>query len=436
MIQREEQDCVPPTATQDNVPLRDILYIDAAYTLEKVRKRGHEQFYQARHAGRTFRRVWGVHPFADVTGKQSRRIEILHFSPHQATIEGAAAALSLPRWLAPINFVLSQAGLVLLLARLVRTRRLSAIVATDPYYCGLLGLVVKSLTGRPLVVRLYANQDEIYAATGALAMPRLFRHRWIERKVARMVLRRAALVVGGNRNNLDFGAANGAIGLTGVIPNARYMQMIHQTDPARRASATPVFQRLGIPAAAPKMLFIGRLIELKHPDDAIRAMAIAIGSHLGAYGIVAGEGPMREELEELIRSLGVEHNIVLAGLLGQEELSTIIPHCITISPLTGMALIECGLGGSPLIAYDRDWQSEFIDNGIDGFIVPFRDYRSMGRRAAQLIADPELAARFAARIRKRALAYADPDRINAQERALFEKMLTQRARRRAASSSR
>ena len=132
---------------------------------------------------------------------------------------------------------------------------------------------------------------------------------------------------------------------------------------------------------------------------------------------------MQGELETLVAQLGMTGRIHFLGHIDQVELSRIIPHCITLSPLTGMALIECGLGGSPLVAFDRDWQAEFVEDGVNGYVVPFLDHCRMAQRAVMLIADRELWGRLSASSRERALDFADLDRIQALEHQVYDRLL-------------
>lgn len=407
---------------------RRLLYIDMAYTVEMVRRRGHLQFFEMRHADGYFARVWGVHPIADIAGKAGREIDIVQVTDRQTVIEGVAESLPLPRFLLPLNLLISQWKLLRRLRRLIREEDISLIFSTDAYYSGLFGLFLKRMTGRPQAVAVFANQDDLYAATGALAMPRLLPFRWLERMVARLVLSRADLVIAGNRNNLGFALANGARGPTAIIPVAKNMEEVHLRDPGDREPPNELFSALGISGGAPVMLTIGRLLPLKHPDEAVRAMAAVIRRHPQAAGLVAGEGPMQPELEALAASLGAGGRIHFLGQVDQATLSRIIPHCITLSPLTGMALIECGLGGSPLVAFDRDWQAEFVEDGHNGFVVPFLDHEAMAERALRLIEEPELRARMARASRDRALDFADRERINAVEHAAYDQLLARSGR--------
>lgn len=402
---------------------RSLLYIDMAYTLETVLAKQHQQFFEMRHSGGYFDRVWGVHPIADIAGKRSRRIETVEFSPRQTVIEGAAEMLPLPRFLLPLNFLVSQWKLARMLARLILDENVSMITAVDAYYAGLLGLVLRRLTKRPLAVAVFSNQDDLYAATGALAMPRLLPFRFLERWAARFVLSRADLVIAGNRNNMGFALANGARRQMAIIPVSKNMAAVHLLAPEQRAPPEALLARFGIAPDAPLLLSVGRLLALKHPDEAVRAMARVIGECPEAAGLLAGDGPMREELEALIAKLGMTGKIHFLGQIDQLDLSRLIPRCITLSPLTGMALIECGLGGSPTVAFDRDWQAEFIEDGVNGFILPFLDHEAMARRAIELVRDPALRARMGRAARERALDFADQERIHAHERAVYDELL-------------
>lgn len=406
-------------------PDRRLLYIDMAYTVEVVRQKKHGHFFNLRNSNGYFRHVWGVHPLADIAGKKSRKLEVIAWSNDQTIIEGVAESLRLPGFLLPINFLWSQSLLLAKLTRLIRKESIDVISATDPYYSGLLGLMLKKLTGRPLIVSVFGNHDELYEATGALAMPRLFRFRWIERRIARGVLGQADLVIAQNENNMAAAKANGARGRTVIIPAVKHIEPVHRATPADRPlSAT--LQNLGLEPGVPLMIYVGRFLPLKHPDEAVRAMAHVIGHRPEARGLLAGSGPMQAQLQEVIEHLGMSGRIHLVGHLDQEELSRLLPHCITVSPLTGLALVEAALAGSPLVVFDRDWQSEFVADGVNGFVTPFRDHRSMAERILRIMSDDKLRARMSLAARQRALDYPDHDSIFAKEQEQFEQLLAGR----------
>jgi glycosyltransferase involved in cell wall biosynthesis len=91
-----------------------------------------------------------------------------------------------------------------------------------------------------------------------------------------------------------------------------------------------------------------------------------------------------------------------------------------------MALVESGLGGSPAVAYDADWQAEFVEDGVNGYIVPMWDYRQMGEKALSLVRDEGLYARMSSAMREIARRRADRNEIAKLEREIFSRVLERR----------
>jgi glycosyltransferase involved in cell wall biosynthesis len=132
---------------------------------------------------------------------------------------------------------------------------------------------------------------------------------------------------------------------------------------------------------------------------------------------------MQAELEALAASLRIRERVIFLGETTQSDLADLIPHCLTLSPVTGLALIECGLGGSPIVAYDRDWQADFVEDGESGYVVASRDWPAMAARAVEILRDPALARRFGEAIRRRALEHMDAERMQRTEHAAFARLL-------------
>lgn len=402
---------------------RSVLYIAAEYRAAEVREKKHEHNFRARHASGYFDRVWSVHPTADLVGAGNGQIRFDRFTPKHLVIEGVTELYPLPRFLLPLNVMLSQARLLGLMREVVRRNEISIIVATDPFLSGLLAYALSRLTGKPYAIRVGGNYEELYREAGALAMPRLIPSYRLQTLIGRFVLRRASLVVGNNRNNLGWAIANGAGKPTGIIPISGNIQRIHLRPPNERKNAQEVYRRLGLPFGVPALIYVGRLLKLKQVDEALRAMALVMDNDPSVIGIVAGAGPMREELETLADSLGVRQRIFFIGQATQEDISEIIPHCVTVSPLTGLSLIECGLGGSPPVGYDRDWQAEFIEDGVNGFLIPDHDYRGMADKLLTILRDPQLRSRMSKAIRERSLRQMDADEVARLEREAFDQVL-------------
>ncbi|HMI79760.1 MAG TPA: hypothetical protein VK484_13265, partial [Ferruginibacter sp.] len=208
-----------------------ILYIDMAYTLKMVRERSLEQEFTSRECGGYFDHVWGVHPIADIPENRKLnydgfKVSTVEFSANQTIIEGSSAYYSLLKFFFPLNFFVSQVRFVIYLIRLVKRERISIVFCTDPYFSGLIGLLIKTFTRARLVIWVVANNDEAFEANGVLASPQIFRRRWVEKIVDRRVFSGADLVAGANQNNLEFALNNGAkLSKSTIFPNGK---LIHK----------------------------------------------------------------------------------------------------------------------------------------------------------------------------------------------------------------
>ena len=402
---------------------KSLLYIDMAYTYEMIKAKKHFEFLESRHSDGYFSSVWGVHPFADVVGAKGSEIAIHNYSPNQTIVEGKAESFPWPRFLFPLNFLFSQYKLAKYLVRLVKENNISLIGATDPFYGGLLGLYLKQKCKKPLAIFVFANQHAIYSEQKLLAMPRLIPFRFLEVWISRKVFRNCDLVIGGTNNYLEYARQYGAQDKPGLVsPFSKNMSRFHLRSIEEREPASEALQRLRIPQGKKYLLSVARLEKVKHTDDAIKAMKVVMEEDKSVIGIMAGEGQQRNELQQMVNDYGLAQRIFFTGNLDQKTLSEIIPACITLSPLTGMALVECGLGGSPAVAYDRDWQPDFVKSGVNGFIVPFRDATAMGKKALEILRNPVLHESLSRTMRQIALDYADKEKLFQREHEAFDKM--------------
>src|SRR5207248_3180388 len=72
------------------------------------------------------------------------------------------------------------------------------------------------------------------------------------------------------------------------------------------------------PGAKLELIFVGGLVPRKACDLALRAAASLLRSDLARFTVM-GDGPERERLEQLTRSLGVEKAVAICGWLSHAE---------------------------------------------------------------------------------------------------------------------
>jgi len=408
-------------------PRRILLELDAAYSLEMLRARTMEHEVTCRDLGGFFDHVWSVHPAVGASPEHSGAsavgpIGTTRLAPRHTVIEGRVGRYAWLRSLPRLNFAVAQTGLILRLLRLMKAERVSIVRAGDAYYLSLLGLMLARLRGASLVVRVNSNQDSIYAATGDLAYPRVLPSRCLEQRVARLVLQRADLVAAASQNNLEFALVNGARPERSTIFRyGTWVDPLHfRIDPSERASVRP---EIGL-GDRPFLIIVGRLEPVKHPQDVLAVLERAKHHRPDLAALFVGDGAMRSELESKAKEMGLDEDVVFVGNRDQQWIvRALTAASVVLSPLTGRALVEACLSGSPVVAYDVEWHSEIVKSGRTGILVPYRDTEAMAGAVVTLLADSSLSASMGQRSRARTLEMMDPDRLMAHERSEYEKLL-------------
>ncbi|WP_133177966.1 glycosyltransferase [Microbacterium testaceum] len=110
------------------------------------------------------------------------------------------------------------------------------------------------------------------------------------------------------------------------------------------------------------VLFVGRLSREKGVDELVHACHGA-----GIPLVVAGDGPLRSELQSAVTGLGA--NVRFTGHLPHEELLALRQNCIAqVIPSTWpenapLSVLEAGASGVPMIASNRGGLPEFMSDG-------------------------------------------------------------------------
>jgi glycosyltransferase involved in cell wall biosynthesis len=417
----------PVPVTHQDGRGRGILVLDMSYTYKMYQERQLQQALDSRRLDGYFSSVVSVHPLAgmfEAEGNQYGRPVVTTIDEHQVFVEGKLARTRWLRLLPPLNFIAAQADLLAHLVRLARAADVSLVRVGDPYYLGILGLILARRLNVPLAIRVPFRYDELRRVTGRATMPRLFRFGWVEKIIERLVFPRCDLIAGANEDNMHYALENG--GRPEAATVFRYgnlLHPIHWIDPRDRPSADADLEALGL-AGTPFVATVARLERMKRVEDAIRVAAELKRRGTAVRSLVIGEGSLRPELEALCRSLGVEDTVVFAGNRNQEWIGRVLPRASAIvSPHMGRALVEAALSGVPITAFDYDWQREVVVDDETGYLVANGDWHAMASATHRLLSKPQSARRMGANARARMARMMNPEALAAHERAAYDALL-------------
>jgi glycosyltransferase involved in cell wall biosynthesis len=406
-----------------------LLVLDTNYSLEGIRERKIEASITCRDLDGFFEHVWNVHPFAtlvtsDAWGPRYGAPSTYELSPRHTIIEGKAGRFAALAFLPPLNFLLSQVGMLIQLRRLIVREQISVMRAASPLYIGLFGLFLKWLTGVPLVIRVGANHDKVFETTGRAIEQRLTRTRAIEKAIEHFVFKHADLIAGANQDNLNFAIANGAPPERSTL--FRYGNLVdprHFLDPTEREIDPSVPVSFGLEPNK-YLIYVGRLEPVKQPDHVLEVLAAARQRGHDVKALLAGEGKLREFLRKRAETIGVADALVMPGNVDQQLLAQLLVQAaIVVSPHTGRALSEAALAAAPIVAYDVDWQGELIETERTGVLVEHGDVAALSAAVVRLLGDEVRRKALGRAVRQRALDMLDPAALNEHERAEYRKLL-------------
>lgn len=118
---------------------------------------------------------------------------------------------------------------------------------------------------------------------------------------------------------------------------------------------------------------VGGLIPRKGPDVAIRAIAELRRRGIGARLIWAGDGPMRDELEQLAEELGIGAHVDLRGRVDPRHIGDLLAEShVFVLPTRvetfGVAIAEALVAGRPVVVGAEGEQASFVTEP-DGVLV-------------------------------------------------------------------
>lgn len=177
-----------------------------------------------------------------------------------------------------------------------------------------------------------------------------------------------------------------------------------------------------------RLLQAGRLIEKKGFATSLRAFAEFARVFPRAQLVLAGDGPLRPELQELARTLQVSDNVSFPGFVPQEQLHDLLykSHIFLHPSQLGVdgnqegipnSMLEAMASGLPVFATNHGGIPEAINNGLTGVLVDERDHTALAAELIQAAQQPDRLSQLA---RAGAQSIAENFDQNTQTRRLEE----------------
>ncbi|HEU5479986.1 MAG TPA: glycosyltransferase family 4 protein [Candidatus Tumulicola sp.] len=179
------------------------------------------------------------------------------------------------------------------------------------------------------------------------------------------------------------------------------------------------------------VLFLGNLRVVKGPDVLLEAMQL-VSARIGNVSVtIAGAGPLREQLMQRSRQIGIDHLVTFRGRVSREEAVgllcrsriLVIPSRSEGAPLVAL---EAQMLGVPIVATNVGGIPESVTQDGSGMLCPPNDPTALASAVLQLLGDDALRRRLGAEGRQRAATLFSPERIASRYHEVYEQAVARR----------
>lgn len=182
---------------------------------------------------------------------------------------------------------------------------------------------------------------------------------------------------------------------------------------------------LGFDPQRRHVVHVARHHPVKDQPMLLRGFAAMAADAPDADLLMAGDGPLRGELEALAGSLGVADRVKFLGIRKDvpELLKAADAFALTsVSEAASLTLLEAMATALPAVVTDVGGNPEIVRHEREGLLVPRGDWRACGDALRRILGDPALARRLGDAARARALDRYRQERTIDAYHALYRRV--------------
>jgi 1,2-diacylglycerol 3-alpha-glucosyltransferase len=157
------------------------------------------------------------------------------------------------------------------------------------------------------------------------------------------------------------------------------------------------------------LAYVGRLGPEKNLPFLLRSFAGAAAAFANVRLLIIGDGPERDNLQDLVNSMGIADKVHFTGVVPYEE----VPDCLacadafvtaSITEVHPFSVIEAMAAGLPVLGITSPGVGDTVVDGETGFLAS-NDLASFTAKMSRLVMDHDLRCKMGVQAREAARAY-------------------------------
>lgn len=207
-----------------------------------------------------------------------------------------------------------------------------------------------------------------------------------------------------------------------LIPNGIPVERYALGEGARKSWR----EREGFHEDALLLVSVARLSPQKDHVTLIRAFSMAVSRQPDLHLLLVGDGPLRPQLEEEVRGLGLGGKVHFLGV------RTDVPEILAAADVfvlssrwegNPLSVMEAMAAGKPVISMAVGGVPELVESGVTGFLVPPGDVQALAHAIVRVGGDKDFRLRLGQAARDVAKRRFDVRIMVKRYEALYEQLL-------------
>ena len=277
---------------------------------------------------------------------------------------------------------------------IIKRERVNVIRGRLPYLGSLVGLIVAKINKIPIIVSLGGNNRLPQKMNKSYYL----RSKFFSYRVEEIVLKNVDIILVPNDYTKNYvisiteGKMKGKIvKIPWILKRSTFTQTYEEVD---------IHKKFNLKRNIPLIVNIGFLSQYKYVDRLMLVIDRLVKEGYSFQLVFCGEGPLRETIRNEYLSL-IGKRIFLLGWQNQNIIKNLLKNSdVTWVLMSGFVLLEAAAMGAPIITSDIEWHSEFIIDGINGYVVNPEDENEIFEKTISLLINKFIQEKFRTNARK------------------------------------